>query len=34
MTLIGLAVLIEYLVRTEARMLEDGGYFRRRRLWL
>ena len=27
MTLIGLAVLIEYLVRTEARMLEDGGYF-------
>ena len=27
LTLIGLAVLIEYLVRTEARMLEDGGYF-------
>ena len=27
MTLIGLAMLIEYLVRTEARMLEDGGYF-------
>ena len=27
LTLIGLAVLIEFLVRTEARMLEDGGYF-------
>ncbi len=27
MTLIGLAGLIEYLVRTEARMLEEGGYF-------
>jgi hypothetical protein len=27
MTLIFMAVLIEYLVRTEARMLEDGGYF-------
>ncbi len=27
LTLIGLAVLIEYLVRIEARMLEDGGYF-------
>jgi stage IV sporulation protein FB len=26
-TLIGLAILIEYLVRSEARMLEDGGYF-------
>lgn len=26
-TLIGMAILIEYLVRTEARMLEDGGYF-------
>ena len=26
-TLIVLAVLIEYLVRTEARLLEDGGYF-------
>jgi stage IV sporulation protein FB len=26
-TLIGLAILIEYLVRTEARMLEEGGYF-------
>ncbi len=27
LTLIGLAFLIEHLVRTEARMLEDGGYF-------
>ena len=27
MTLIGLAILVEYLVRTEARLLEDGGYF-------
>jgi stage IV sporulation protein FB len=27
LTLIGLAILIEHLVRTEARMLEDGGYF-------
>jgi len=27
MTLIFLALLIEYLVRIEARMLEDGGYF-------
>jgi stage IV sporulation protein FB len=27
LTLIGLAGLIEYLVRTEAHMLEDGGYF-------
>lgn len=26
-TVIGLAILIEFLVRTEARMLEDGGYF-------
>jgi stage IV sporulation protein FB len=26
-TLIGLAILIEYLVRSEARLLEDGGYF-------
>jgi hypothetical protein len=26
-TLIGLAILIEYLVRTEARMLEEGGYY-------
>ncbi len=26
-TLIGLAILIEYLVRTEARMLEDGDFF-------
>ncbi len=27
LTVIGLAVLIEVLVRSEARMLEDGGYF-------
>jgi Zn-dependent protease len=27
LTLVFLAVLIEYLVRREARMLEDGGYF-------
>jgi stage IV sporulation protein FB len=27
MTLIGLAVLIEYLVRSEAHMLDEGGYF-------
>jgi stage IV sporulation protein FB len=27
LTLIGLAFLIEHLVRTEARLLEDGGYF-------
>jgi stage IV sporulation protein FB len=27
LTLIGLAVLVEYLVRSEARMLEVGGYF-------
>jgi stage IV sporulation protein FB len=27
LTLIGIAVLIEYLVRTESRILEDGGYF-------
>ena len=27
LTLIGLAGLIEYLVRTEAHMLEEGGYF-------
>jgi Zn-dependent protease len=27
LTLIGLAVLIELMVRTEARMLEDGGFF-------
>jgi Zn-dependent protease len=26
-TLLGLAFLIEHLVRTEARLLEDGGYF-------
>jgi Zn-dependent protease len=27
LTLIGLALIIEFLVRNEARMLEDGGYF-------
>jgi stage IV sporulation protein FB len=27
LTLIGLALVIEFLVRSEARMLEDGGYF-------
>jgi len=27
LTLIGLALLIELMVRTEARMLEDGGFF-------
>jgi stage IV sporulation protein FB len=27
LTLIGLALVIEFLVRNEARMLEDGGYF-------
>ena len=27
LTLIGLAILVEVLVRSEARMLEDGGYF-------
>ena len=27
LTLIGLAIVIEYLVRVEARSLEDGGYF-------
>ena len=26
-TLIGLALLIEWMVRTEARMIEDGGFF-------
>ena len=26
-TLIGIALVIEYMVRIEARMLEDGGYF-------
>ena len=27
LTLIGLAIVIEFLVRIEARLLEDGGYF-------
>ncbi|GAC1464201.1 MAG: hypothetical protein NVSMB9_02560 [Isosphaeraceae bacterium] len=27
LTLIGLALLIEWMVRAEARMIEDGGYF-------
>ena len=27
LTLIGLAILIELMVRSEARMLEDGGFF-------